>query len=160
MLGKRKLVAACVLGPVAALTYTVFAVASSGPELTGPQTIRVKAIGGNATVLPLNPDKNSFFGNEFVINGPLYNWAGNTNVGRIHAECTFVDKQGVAADCTGTFFLRHGQIVARGLVDFGVDNHTNGSVLGGSGLYRNTRGQVTFANSTGDTEGFIFQLEP
>ena len=46
------------------------------------------------------------------------------------------------------------------LVDFGVNNHTSGSVLGGSGFYRNTRGQVTFANSPSDTEGFIFQLEP
>ncbi len=156
----RKLLSACALALVGILGYAVLAVASGGPELTGPQVIRVKAIGGHATILPLNPNKHSFFGDEFVINGPLYDWQGKDRVGRIHAECTFVDRKGVAADCTGTFFLRHGQIVARGLVDFGVDNHTNGSVLGGSGMYRNTRGQVTFTNSTGDTEGFTFELEP
>src|SRR5690242_9995878 len=85
MLSKRKLLVACALGLAATLGYAVFAVASDGPELSGPQTIRVKAIGGHATVLPLNPNKHSFFGNEFVINGPLYDWAGTTRVGRIHA---------------------------------------------------------------------------
>ena len=157
---KRKLVIAGVLAVAATLATTVLAIASSGPELTGPQTIRVKAIGGNATVLPLNPNKHTFFGDEFVINGPLFDWAGATRVGRIHAECTFMDKPGVAADCVGTFFLHHGQIVARGLVDFGKNDRTSGSVLGGSGMYRNTRGQVTFVNSPGDTQGFIFQLQP
>jgi len=161
MLRKRTTIVACVLVGVAAmLTTAVIAIASSGPELTGPQTIQVKAVGGHATILPLNPNKNSFFGDEFVINGPLWNWAQTAKVGRIHAECTFMDVKGIAADCTGTFFLAQGQIVARGLVNFNRANRTPGSILGGSQMYRNARGDVTFVNSTGNVEGFIFDLEP
>jgi hypothetical protein len=39
-------------------------------------------------------------------------------------------------------------------------NHTTGGIIGGTNEFRNARGQVVFENSTGDTEGFIFQLEP
>jgi hypothetical protein len=141
------------------LVTAAIALGSGKREISSPVTIRVQAVGGQAVFLQLNPNSKTAFGNQFVISAPLTKRGGH-RVGHLHAECTFFDKQGVVAECTGTFFLPGGQVVARGPVDFGVKNRTSGSVLGGNGRYRNARGQVIFVNSTGNTEGFILELEP
>jgi hypothetical protein len=147
-----------VLAIAAVLVTAAIALGSGGRELTGPVTIRLESTGGHAAFFQLNPNTKSDFGDKFVIAAPLSK-AGE-KVGRLHAECTFYDKAGVHAECTGTFFLHGGEVMARGPVDFGVNNRTVGAITGGSGRYRNARGQVVFVNSTGNTEGFIFQLEP
>jgi hypothetical protein len=156
---KRVLLGVAALALAGVLITGAIALGSGKRELASPVTIRVEAVGGHSVFLQLNPDTHTAFGNEFVISGPLTKHDGR-RVGHLHAECTFFDRQGVSAECTGTFFLPGGQVVARGPVDFGVNNRTSGSVLGGNGRYRNARGQVIFQNSTGNTEGFIFQLEP
>jgi hypothetical protein len=160
MLHRRKLLAASSLAIAAVLTTAAIAVASSRPELTEPQTIHVEAVGGHVAILQLNPQKQTFFGDQFVINAPVFNATGTERRGHLHSVCTFMDKAGIAADCSATLFLRQGEVLVRGLVNFNTVNHTTGAILGGSGLYRNARGQVTFVNSTGNTEGFILQLEP
>ena len=71
-----------------------------------------------------------------------------------------MDKPGVLAECSITTFLSGGSIVVSGSVHFGVNDRTQGAIVGGTGSYRNARGQVVFVNSSGDTEGFIFHLEP
>ena len=156
---RRALLVGAVLALTGVLITAAIALGSGKRELGSPVTIRVEAVGGHSVFLQLNPNTHSAFGNEFVISGPLTKHDGR-RVGHLHAECTFFDRQGVLAECTGTFFLPGGQVVARGPVDFGVNNRTSGSVLGGNGRYRNARGQVIFQNSTGNTEGFIFELEP
>jgi hypothetical protein len=160
MLHRRKLLAGSTLAIAAVLTTAAIAVASSRPELTAPRTIHVESVGGHVAILPLNPQKGTFFGDQFVISAPVFNAAGTARRGHLHGVCTFMDKAGVASDCAITLFLGQGEVLVRGLVDFNTVNHTTGAVLGGSGMYRNARGQVTFVNSTGDTEGFILQLEP
>ena len=147
------------LALVGVLVTATIALGSGKHEITSPVTIRVDAVGGHAAFLQLNPNKHTAFGDQFVISAPLTK-PGGARVGHLHADCTFFDKPGIVAECTGTFFLHGGQVVARGPVDFGVANRTSGSILGGSGQYRNARGQVTFINSTGNTEGFILELEP
>jgi hypothetical protein len=160
MLHRRKLLAGLSLAVAAVLTTAAIAVASSRPELTAPKTIHVESVGGHVAILQLNPNKHTFFGNQFVIVAPVFNAAGTHRRGHLHGVCTFMDKAGVAADCSITLFLAQGEVLVRGLVDFSTVNHTTGAIVGGSGMYRNARGQVTFVNSTGDTEGFILQLEP
>jgi hypothetical protein len=156
----RRVLAVAGLAVVAVLVTAAIALGSGRRELTSPVTIRVQAVGGHAVLLPLNPNKKSFFGDEFVINAPLFKLGTHDRAGQLHAQCTFMDKAGVAAECTGTFFLHGGKVVVHGPVDFGVKNRTSGAVVGGSGGFRNTRGQVIFLNSTGNTEGFILQLQP
>jgi hypothetical protein len=160
MLHRRKLLAGSSLAIAAVLTTAAIAVASSRPELTAPQTIHVESVGGHVAILQLNPQKRTFFGNQFVITAPVFNATGIERRGHLHGVCTFMDKPGIAADCAITLFLGQGEVLVRGLVDFNTVNHTTGAILGGSGMYRNARGQVTFVNSTGATEGFILQLEP
>jgi hypothetical protein len=160
MLHRRKLLAGSSLVIAVVLATAAIAVASSRPELTAPRTIHVESVGGHVAILQLNPQKHTFFGDQFVISAPLFNASGTDRRGHIHGVCTFMDKPGVAGDCAITLFLRQGEVLVRGLVDFSTVNHTTGGILGGSGMYRNARGQVTFVNSTGDTEGFILHLEP
>lgn len=157
---RRKLLAGSALAIAAVLATAAIAIASSRPELTAPRTVHVESVGGHVAILQLNPQKRTLFGDQFVISAPLFNAAGTERRGHLHGVCTFMDKAGVASDCAITLFLHQGEVLVRGLVDFNTANHTTGAVLGGSGMYRNARGQVTFVNSTGDTEGFILHLEP
>jgi hypothetical protein len=133
--------------------------ASGQSELSKPVTLHLTTSGGQFAFLQLNPNKKTFYGDEVVIKAPVFNDESH-KVGSLHATCTFFDKPGIVSECTMTTFLNEGNIVVHGRVDFGVNNHTTGAITGGTGQYRNARGQVIFENSTGNTEGFIFQLEP
>jgi hypothetical protein len=136
------------------------AVASGRGELSKPVTLHLTTSGGQFAFLQLNPNKKTLYGDQVVIKAPVFKAGTDTKVGSLHATCTFFDKPGVVSECTMTTYLDQGNIVAHGRVDFGKANHTSGAILGGTGQYRNARGQVIFENSTGNTEGFIFQLEP
>ena len=156
---RRKLLLSFGLAMIAVLALAGIAVGSSD-ELTQPRTIHVIQTGGKITFLKVNPNKDTFIGDQVVVNGPVFSANGTKRVGRQHAICTLMDKPGVLAECSITTFLSDGSIVASGPVHFGVNDRTQGSILGGTGTYRNARGQVVFVNSTGNTEGFIYQLEP
>jgi hypothetical protein len=151
---------AVVLGTIAVVGVigVTMALASGTGELTKSETIHVTAVGGQFAFLQENPSSKTEFGDVAVISAPVFR--GHTRVGRLHAVCTFFDKPGIAAECTITTYLHQGAIVVQGLIDFGKKNHTMGAITGGTRGFRNARGQVVFANSTGDTEGFAFQLEP
>lgn len=144
-----------------AVTLVVAGIAvGSGGELTKPQTVHVVQTGGKITFLALNPDKHTFIGDQVIVNGPVWSADGHTKVGTQHALCTLMDKPGVLAECSITTFLARGSIVVNGPVHFGVNDRTQGAIVGGTGAYRNARGEVVFVNSSADTEGFVFHLEP
>jgi Dirigent-like protein len=145
---------------VVGVAMAAVAVASGRSELSKPVTLHVTTSGGQFAFLQLNPNKKTLYGDQVVIKAPVFNAGSDRKIGSLHATCTFFDKPGVVSECTITTYLNQGNIVAHGRVDFGKNNHTTGAILGGTGQYRNARGQVIFENSTGNTEGFIFQLEP
>jgi hypothetical protein len=128
--------------------------------ITAPETIRLDARGGQIAFLFLNPNKHTAFGDQIVVKQSAFTLGTKDRVGRVHAVCTFMDKRGGAADCAGTVFLRDGSIFFSGPVHFEVNDRTVGAVTGGSGRYRNSRGQVVLINRKSGSEGFIFQLEP
>ena len=145
-----------VVGVVAATV----ALASGRSELTKPVTLHLTTSGGQIAFLQVNPNKKTLFGDQVVIKAPVFKAGSDTKIGSVHATCTLFDKSGVVSECTMTTYLSQGNIVTHGRVDFGKNNHTTGAIIGGTGQYRNARGQVIFENSTANTEGFIFQLEP
>ena len=155
---KLGVVASC-LAAVCAAGVAV-AATSGKSELTRPRTIHVTTTGGTVAFLPLNPNTKTEFGDQVVISAPVFRGSSHHRIGRLHAICTLMDKQGVASECTITSFLPQGDIVVHGLVDFGVNNRTVGAVTGGTGEFRNARGQVIFLNSSGNSEGLIYQLQP
>ena len=89
-------------------------------------------------------------------------WRGDTpwRVGTIHAECTLVEPKGIVGECRVQIFLHGGLVTLDGPIHFGVNDRSRGAVTGGAGRFRNARGQVIFVNSTGQTQGFILELEP
>ena len=133
---------------------------SKGGELTEPQTIHVVARGGQITFLPINNQKHSFTGDLVDANTPAFAASGHRRVGTIHAECTLVEPKGIVGECQVQIFLHGGLVTVAGPIHFGVNDRSRGAVTGGAGRFRNARGQVIFVNSTGQTQGFILQLEP
>jgi hypothetical protein len=144
-----------------ALIGAAIAVASSrGGQLIKPQTIHVVARGGQITFLPINHQRHSFTGDLVDANTPAFAASGHRRVGTIHAECTLVEPKGVVGECRVQIFLHGGLVTLDGPIHFGVNGRSRGAVTGGAGRFRKARGQVTFVNSTGQTQGFILELEP
>jgi|SRR5690242_6700253 len=156
----RKAIVVALLTVAAGLVFAAIAVASSTRgELTKPQTIHVIAKGGHITFLPINNQKKSFTGDLVDANTPAFTPSGH-KVGTIHAECTLIEPKGFVGECRVQVYVRGGLITLDGPLHFGLNDRTRGAITGGAGQFRNARGQVTFVNSTGATEGFILQLEP
>jgi hypothetical protein len=138
----------------------------SGDELTQPQTLRILQKGNTQqTFLPLNTTKNDAVGDEFVATGTVVRWektisGSNHRLGHLHAVCFAVDKQGQTAECSTTTFLPGGEITSYGPIRFAAKARTTAAITGGTGRYRNARGQVTFVNTSPNTEGLIYELEP
>jgi hypothetical protein len=154
----RRKTSVITIAVVAAAALLSAAIAlGSGGELAKPETISVQARGGKFAFIN-GPNAHSLYASQAVIRAPVFN--GDTRAGRQDAQCTFFDKVGVQAECTITMYLHGGAIVAHGMIHFGINDRTRGAIVGGTGHFRNARGQVVFVNSTGDTEGFIFHLEP
>ena len=157
----RRTVVVAVLAVVVGLVGAAIAFASSkGGELTEPQTIHVVARGGQITFLPINNQKHSFTGDLVDANTPAFAASGHRRVGTIHAECTLVEPKGIVGECQVQIFLHGGLVTVAGPIHFGVNDRSRGAVTGGAGQFRNARGQVIFVNSSGQTQGFILQLEP
>ena len=157
----RRTLVVVALAVVVGLVGAAIAVASStGGQLTEPQTIHVVARGGQITFLPINNQKHSFTGDLVDANTPAYAASGHRRMGRIHAECTLVEPKGIVGECQVQIFLHGGLVTAEGPIHFGVNDRSRGAVTGGAGKFRNARGQVIFVNSSGQTQGFILQLEP
>ena len=104
-----------------AITATV-AFASGGRELSKPTTVRVEVRDGNEVLLSLNPNTNTFFGNQFVINGPLFKPGTQTGAGRAHGVCTFMDRVGDKSECAWTLYLRRGEVMLQGPVNFNLSD--------------------------------------
>jgi hypothetical protein len=162
---RRTAFIAALLAAIAAMAWAAIAL-GSGNEISQPQTLRILQKGNTRqTFLPLNTNKHDATGDEFVATGNVVKWRStiaesNGRIGHLHAVCFAVDKQGLTAECSTTTYLRGGQITSYGPIKFQAGARTTAAITGGTGTYRNARGQVTFVNTSANTEGLIFRLEP
>lgn len=85
-----------------------------------------------------------------MYSGDLFDHAGGTSVGHTAGQCaTFSGNATTAGDvlCTATFVLDRGQITTQGLFDgaalFGRGQTAPWVIVGGTGIYRNARGDGT-----------------
>jgi hypothetical protein len=88
-------------------------------------------------------------GDQFIFAGDVFDRPGGVFLGTTGGSCTTLtgnDKAGQTT-CNGTFNLAGGQIVFQGIVDtaalFVRGDTVPLSIIGGNGIYQNTRGNGT-----------------
>ncbi len=96
-------------------------------------------------------------GNILVFNNPVYNEADTAQVGHDEGFCNRIQPDQKIWECLWTTFLAGGQITVQGPY---YDNRNSVlSITGGTGAYRNARGQMVLNARNGGSEyDFIFQL--
>jgi hypothetical protein len=131
-------------------------------HLRRARTFRVRAHGFTATMID-NPPANLSQGDEIVVQGDLSHLSG-TPAGRLEAQETLT---GLTENGEGrlellfTAQLPHGQISCVAVLRIGQSGASNAraAVIGGTGYYRNARGQV-YIHPAGQTTDLTFALSP
>jgi allene oxide cyclase len=96
-------------------------------------------------------------GNILTFNNPVYNTANKTKVGHDEGFCTRIQPKQHIWECLWTTFLAGGQITVQGPY---YDTHNSVlSITGGTGAYKNARGEMPLlARDGGQEYDFIFHL--
>jgi allene oxide cyclase len=96
-------------------------------------------------------------GNILTFNNPVFNVANTKQVGHDEGFCTRIAPAQGIWECLWTTFVRGGQITVQG--PFYDTRNSVLSITGGTGAYRNARGQMRLLSRNGGKEyDFIFQL--
>lgn len=88
-------------------------------------------------------------GKQFLFAGDLFDHAGGRKVGHTAGQCITLTGNTISAGdvfCTTVIVLDHGQIIGQGLSDlavFGSGQTVPFAIVGGTGTYRNARGDGT-----------------
>jgi allene oxide cyclase len=96
-------------------------------------------------------------GNILTFNNPVFNAANTHKVGHDEGFCTRIAPKQHIWECLWTTFLRAGQITVQG--PYYDTRNSVLSITGGTGAYRNTRGEMNLnARDGGKEYDFIFHL--
>jgi allene oxide cyclase len=96
-------------------------------------------------------------GNILTFINPVYNAADTTKVGHDEGFCTRLDPKKGVWECLWTTFLKDGQITVQG--PFYDTKNSTMSITGGTGAYKNARGQMKLKSLNGGKKyDFSFQL--
>jgi hypothetical protein len=96
-------------------------------------------------------------GNILTFNNPVYDDANTRQVGHDEGFCTRVQPADGIWECLWTTFLKGGQITVQG--PYYDTRNSVLSITGGTGAYRDSRGQMPLLSRDGGKEyDFIFQL--
>ena len=150
---------ALVVGAVVALGISGAAYASSG-DLSHPLTIRTIQKGGNQEFLTLNQTSGDSTGNQFVISGPLFRPGTQQQIGWLRGFCVVTTKRFGIGQCDFTARFSAGNVTVSGPLNFTPGKTDILAVTGGTGHFRNARGQVIASNTSATSEGLTFELIP
>jgi allene oxide cyclase len=96
-------------------------------------------------------------GNVLTFNNPVFNVANTKQVGHDEGFCIRVAPAQGIWECLWTTFLKGGQITVQG--PYYDTRNSVLSITGGTGAYRDSRGQMTLLSRDGGKEyDFIFHL--
>ena len=147
------------LAITAATALAAFAPTGSGvarTARTAATTVHVIEHAITDTEIPTGGGKD-VKGNILTFNNPVYNVANTKQVGHDEGFCTRLDpKQGIW-ECLWTTFLHGGQLTVQG--PYYDTRNSVMSITGGTGAYRNARGQMKLLARDGGKEyDFVFAL--
>lgn len=97
-------------------------------------------------------------GDQLVFGNPVFDRTNTKATGRDEGVC-FRTNPGLSWECTWTTILDHGSLTVQGpFYDDGRDSKL--AITGGTGIYRNARGQMTLhsRNQAGTEFDFIFRV--
>jgi hypothetical protein len=147
------LLAVAATGAVAATA--AFAGGSSG--LSGPRVIHVVERPTSDQVIDTGRSGDSP-GDLLPFANAIYNWSNTRRVGHDQGNCIRVGAAG-HWECMWTTFLAGGHITVEG--PFVESRRTSVlAVTGGTGAYRNARGQMILHTRDDANFDFVFQLQP
>ncbi|HEY6378550.1 MAG TPA: Allene oxide cyclase [Candidatus Dormibacteraeota bacterium] len=143
---------ACLGFSFAASGSTSSVAASGGSDA---RTIHVVEHAITDTQVPPTPDQT---GAVLTFHNPVFNKADTKQVGSDRGDCVrIVPGASGTWECRWTTFLSGGQITVEG--PFNDTSNTVLSITGGTGNYRDARGQMPLLSRNGGAEfDFIFQL--
>jgi hypothetical protein len=96
-------------------------------------------------------------GNVLTFNNPVFNAADTKQVGHDEGFCVRVAPAQGIWECLWTTFLKAGQITVQG--PYYDTRNSRLSITGGTGAYRDSRGEMTLLSRDGGKEyDFIFKL--
>lgn len=121
-------------------------------SITGAQRIEVVSHVGKGRGIDVGPQGDSP-GDYFVLQERLTQ--GDAHVGQVDAECMLLFR---TVKCEGTFTLDgRGTLEIAGVVPFRGGKF---AVTGGTGDFRNVRGQMRITDESRNSATFVFQLLP
>jgi allene oxide cyclase len=132
---------------------------------TSAKSVRVHTSGTTVRVIEhANTDKEipsgggkDVKGNLLTFNNPVYNAANNKKVGHDEGFCTRIAPRKGIWECLWTTFLKAGHISVQG--PFYDTRNSVLSITGGTGAYRNSRGQMSLLSRNGGKQyDFLFHL--
>lgn len=148
-----------VVAAAATLAIAGFAYASSSHQgLSRPTTIHVIEHANTDTVIDTGGAGDTT-GDLLTFHNPVYNRGDSHQVGRDQGVCTRIDPSAGTWECNWTVFLNGGQINVDG--PFADTHNTVLAITGGTGHFRNARGQMLLKSRDGGLKyDFIYQLRP
>jgi hypothetical protein len=150
----KRVIALALLAASVIFVLAVAAGAGSGDHHAG-KTIRVVEHATNDVVS--NGTTGDDVGNILTFANEVFNSADTKRVGTDQGSCVRM-VVGESWECSWTTFLRKGQITVQG--PFYDDRDSVLAITGGTGAYRNARGEMElkFHNAAGTKFDFVFHL--
>ncbi len=139
----------------AGLAIVGFSIVGSNGDATAGTDLRLFLHDTQQAQLDLGDDGDTL-GDRFVESGDVFDHEGGTKIGRLGGFCETVSRRGNGDGediCSITFVLERGQLATSYMADHADlwgGTPQPFSITGGSGIYRNARGEgtVTILNAT------------
>ena len=156
---RRTLIATSLAAVLAsALTAGAIALGSGSGGITAPTTIHVVEHPVTDQVIDIGA-KGDSPGDQLPFANPIFNAANTHRVGSDQGNCVRASTKQGRWECMWTTFLPKGQITVEGPFRDAFAT-TVVAITGGTGAYRNARGQMTLHLRKDGSFDFIFHLQP
>jgi allene oxide cyclase len=146
------------LAALAVSVLLVIVVSASSGHGNGNADKRIKVVEHATTDAVTNGKPGDHVGNILTFANKVFNAADKRKVGNDQGSCVRM-VVGKSFECTWTTFLKKGQLTVEG--PFYDTKNSVLAITGGTGKYRNARGQMKlkFHNQAGTKFDFVFELK-